>query len=204
LAEAGLLDGKQATTHWKYAQELADRYPQVNVNPDVLYVDEGQIITSAGSAAGIDMGLHLIRRDFGSARANAVARRLVVPPSRAGGQKQFICTPVAADSQADAMTKLLDDLRATLSKGHTIDSMAKRVHLSKRTFARRFKSSTGMTPHCWLQAERVRYAQELLESSKLSLTRVAQKSGFSDPQLLRLHFKRVVGTSPTRYRQSFS
>lgn len=203
LAAAGLLDGKRATTHWKYAQTLSRLYPEVEVDPDVLYVDEGNVITSAGSAAGIDMGLHLIRRDFGAAAANTVARRLVVPPQRDGGQKQFVDTPVAADPSELAFARVLDDLRSSLRKAYSVETMARRAKMSSRTFARRFKEATGTTPNRWLQHERVRLAQSLLETTALPLERIAQRAGFSDAQLMRLHFKRVVGMAPTAYQRSF-
>lgn len=202
LAAAGLLDGKRATTHWKYADALAERYPDLSVDPDVLYVDEGSIITSAGSAAGIDMGLHLIRRDFGAAIANRVARRLVVPPQREGGQKQFVDTPVA-DCGQDGFAEVLDGILGSLDDPHSVESMARRAGMSERTFARRFREATGTTPHRWLQAERVRLGQRLLETTSLPIERIARRSGFSSAQLLRHHFKRVVGTSPTAYRRSF-
>ncbi len=203
LAAAGLLDGRRAATHWRYAAALARRFPKVSIDPDVLYVEDGNIVTSAGSAAGIDMGLHLIRKDFGATIANQVARRLIVPPHREGGQKQYIDTPVASDSNDGAFAELLDTLRASLSRPHTVDSMASRASMSKRTFARRFRAITGTTPHRWLQRERARLAQQLLETTSLPLDRIAENAGFSDPQLLRLHFKRVVGTSPSDYRRTF-
>lgn len=203
LAAAGLLDGKRATTHWKYADALARRYPAVQVDPDVLYVDEGNVLTSAGSAAGIDMGLHLVRRDHGATIANAVAKRLVVPPHRDGGQKQFVETPVGEDPDEEAFARVLDHLRANLRKEHTVEEMARRAKMSGRTFARRFREVTGTTPHRWLQHERVRLAQSMLETSSLPLERVAERAGFSDAQLLRLHFKRVVGTTPQAYRRTF-
>lgn len=203
LAAAGILDGKRATTHWKYAAELARQYPKIDVDPDVLYVDQGQLLTSAGSAAGIDMGLHLIRRDFGAAAANCVARRLVVPPQREGGQKQFVAAPVAPSSGKETFARLLDEVRATLKRKHSVSSLAKRAKMSERSFARRFKAVTGTTPHRWLQAQRVRAAQAMLETSGLSLEEVAVRTGFGDAQLLRLHFKRVVGTTPTGYQRSF-
>ena len=203
LAAAGLLDGKRAATHWRYAEALARRFPSVRIDADVLYVDDGQVVTSAGSAAGIDMCLHLIRRDFGATIANQVARRLVVPPHREGGQKQYIDTPVAAEPSEDAFSELLDQVRASLSARHTVDTMARRAHMSPRTFARRFRAVTGTTPHRWLQRERARLAQQLLETTSLPLDRIAENAGFSDPQLLRLHFKRVVGTSPSDYRRVF-
>lgn len=203
LAAAGLLDGKRATTHWKYAESLSRQYPEIDVDPDVLYVDEGNVITSAGSAAGIDMGLHLIRRDFGAAAANTVARRLVVPPQRDGGQKQFVDTPVGADPEEEAFARVLDGLRSNLRKDHSVPTMARHAKMSSRTFARRFKEATGTTPHRWLQHERVRFAQSLLETTSLSLDRIADRAGFSDAQLMRLHFKRVVGMAPTAYQRRF-
>lgn len=203
LAAAGVLDGKRATTHWKFADALARRYPAVRVDPDVLYVDEGNVITSAGSAAGIDAGLHLVRRDFGAAAANTVARRLVVPPQRDGGQKQFVRTPVGPDPDEEAFARILDEVRADLRTPHTVDSMARRAKMSARTFARRFKEVAGTTPHRWLQHERVRVVQSLLETTALPLERIAEQAGFSDAQLMRLHFKRVVGTTPTAYQRTF-
>lgn len=203
LATAGLLDGKRAATHWRYAKTLARRFPELTIDADVLYVDDDQVVTSAGSAAGIDMCLHLIRKDFGASVANQVARRLVVPPHRDGGQKQFIDTPVASDNREGAFSRLLDKVRGSLASPHTVDTMARRANMSPRTFARRFRSVTGTTPHRWLQRERARLAQQLLESTSLPLDRVAENAGFSDPQLLRLHFKRVVGTSPSDYRRLF-
>ncbi len=203
LAEAGLLDGRRATTHWVYADRFRERFPNVHLDPDVLYVDEGNVITSAGSAAGIDMGLHLIRRDFGASMANAVARRLVVPPHRDGGQKQFVGTPVGTVPE-EAFARVLDDLRANLREDHSVERMAERASMSPRTFARRFKAATGMTPHRWVQRERVRVAQTLLETTSLTVDQVADRAGFVDAQVMRLHFKRVVGTAPVRYRRTFS
>ncbi len=203
LADAGLLDGKRATTHWKYADALARRYPAVRVDRDVLYVDEGNLLTSAGSAAGVDMGLHLIRRDFGASVANTVARRLVVPPHRDGGQKQFVDAPIATEGSNLAFAALLDRLRADLRAKHTVASMARQAKMSARTFARRFGEVTGTTPHRWLQRERVRVVQDLLETTSISLDGIAQRAGFGDAQIMRLHFKRVVGTSPTAYRRTF-
>lgn len=203
LAATGLLDGKTAATHWKYAKIMQENFPEVHVNADVLFVDEGQILTSAGSAACLDMGLHLIRRDFGAHIANNVARRLVIPPQRDGGQKQYVSTPVQKDSVDGAFAQLLEEVRSRLRNTQSIQSMAKRAKMSERTFARRFKQVTGTTPHRWLQQERVRLAQSLLETTALNLDQIARRTGFSDAQLLRLHFKRVVGTTPMHYQRSF-
>ncbi|MEO1368204.1 MAG: transcriptional regulator FtrA [Acidobacteriota bacterium] len=203
LAASGLLDGRRAATHWKYAGELARRFPDVEFDADVLYVDDGNVITSAGSAAGIDMCLHLVRRDFGSATANQVARRLVVPPHREGGQQQFVETPVAPADERHVLSAVLDSVRSSLDHDHSVDSMAKLAGMSSRSFARRFRATTGSTPHRWLQAERTRRAQLLLETTELSMDAVAERAGFSDVQILRLHFKRIVGTTPSRYRSNF-
>jgi len=203
LAAAGLLDGKLAATHWRYAAELSALFPDVTIDADVLYVDSGNVITSAGSAAAIDMGLHLIRRDFGTEVANVVARRLVVPPHRDGGQKQFVNAPVPAPRE-HSLARLLESLTESLAEEHTVQSMAKQAMMSTRTFARRFAAATGTTPHRWLQLQRVRLAQQLLETTTRPLQYIAERSGFSDPQLLRLHFKRVVGTSPSAYRAKFN
>ncbi len=202
LAEAGLLDGLRATTHWRCADQLARRYPRVRWMPEILYVDEGQVLTSAGSAAGIDLCLHLVRRDWGARVANVVARRLVIPPHRDGGQKQFISEAVP-DSAEASMAPLLDSVRKQLESPHTVQSMAAAACMSPRTFARRFVDSMGMTPYQWLLRERVQRAQALLETTEESIDAVAGACGFEDPQVLRLHFRRQVGTSPSRYRQSF-
>ena len=203
LAQAGLLSGRSAATHWRYVDALRERFPDVSVDPDVLYVDEGNVITSAGSAAGLDMGLHLIRRDFGADVANRVARRLVVPPHREGGQKQFVAMPVPKTQTSEGLAALMDHVRATLADPHTVGSLARRARMSSRTFARRFAAATGTTPHRWLQEQRVRESQHLLETTALPLKRIASVVGFGDPQLLRLHFKRWVGTSPSAYRRRF-
>lgn len=201
LAAAGLLEGRRATTHWRYADELARRYPEVQVDPQVLYVDEGNILTSAGSAAGLDLCLHLVRRDFGTAVANRVARRLVVPPHRDGGQAQFIQAPVPSNEHG--LAALLDWVRGRLDQPHTVESLSRRARMSPRTLARRFHEALGTTPLKWLTRERIERAREVLEETDWDLERVAQSCGFSDAQLLRLHFRRLVGTTPGRYRKSF-
>ncbi len=202
LAAAGVLNGRRVTTHWRYADALQDRYPELTVDAKVLYVDEGNILTSAGSAAGVDMGLHLIRRDFGSAVANQVARRLVLPPHRDGGQVQFIDHRIA-DQGDDGIAELLDWLRQHLKESHTVASMARQARLSPRTLARRFQERVGMSPHAWLVRERVRLAEQALETSSVGMDRLALDCGFGSAQLLRLHFRRIVGTTPTAYRRAF-
>jgi AraC family transcriptional activator FtrA len=164
LAATGLLDGRRATTHWRYADALRERFPEIEVQPDVLYVDEGDLLTSAGSAAGIDLGLHLIRRDFGPEAANTVARRLVVPPHRDGGQAQFVERPVPSVHEASRLGPILDRMRTDLAGAHTIKVLAGAAGMSERTFLRRFEAATGDTPARWLLAERLNRARDLLET----------------------------------------
>ncbi len=202
LAAAGLLDGLRATTHWRYVRELANQYPTIDVDPNVLYVDEGQILTAAGSAAGIDLCLHLVRRDFGAEVANSVARRLVTPPHREGGQAQFIDRPVQQTDE-NGMAELLEWLGRHLERTHTIAELADRMHMSQRTFARRFREQTGTTPGRWIAQERVRQAQYLLENTDIGVDQLAMQCGFGSAQLLRFHFQRLTNTTPTAYRQSF-
>jgi AraC family transcriptional activator FtrA len=203
LAEAGVLAGRRATTHWRYAERLAQRYPDVRVEADALYVDEGQIITSAGSAAGLDMLLHLVRRDFGAKVGNLVAQRLVIAPHREGGQAQFVPRPMAHD-EAGRLSKLMDWLRAHPAQPHTVASMAQRALMSPRTLQRQFVEATGLGPVNWLIRERVAIAKELLESPDTPLAQVAERAGFGSEESLRHHFRRVVSTSPGAYRKRFS
>ncbi len=202
LAAAGLLDGREATTHWKDAPLLAARHPGVRVNPRVLYVDAGSVLTSAGIAAGIDLCLHMVRRDYGERVANAVARRLVVAPHRAGGQAQFIEQPVppSAEQGLDATRAWL---LSNLARAWTVDAMAKHARMSRRTFARRFQAESGTSPLQWLLQQRVLFARRLLEASGESVARISELCGFQSPLTLRHHFTRIVGTSPLAYRQSF-
>ena len=202
LAEAGLLDGRRATTHWAYADDLAARYPKVTVDPNVLYVEDGPMFTSAGSAAGIDLGLHLVRSDFGSDIANAVARRMVVPPHRDGGQAQFVASPLPK-AEADTLGPVLDWALAHLHEQLTLDDLADVAHVSVRTLMRRFADATGTTPLQWLLVQRVRRAQHLLESSDEPVERIASLSGFGSAANLRQHFTRVVGVPPMSYRRTF-
>jgi transcriptional regulator GlxA family with amidase domain len=202
LAEAGLLDGRRATTHWAHTDRLVERYPSVDVYPDVLYVEDGGILTSAGAAAGIDLCLHMVRADFGSDVANAVARRLVVPPHRDGGQAQFIDTPMPR-GDADALGPLLDWAVERLDEQLTLDELARHAHISTRTLVRRFQAALGTTPLQWLLTQRVRRAQHLLEASDEPVERVAALSGFGTAANLRQHFTRTVGVSPMAYRRTF-
>lgn len=202
LAEAGLLDGRCATTHWMHSPELAAAYPKVRVDENVLYVEDGNIITSAGSAAGIDACLHLIRREFGAKAANAIARGMVVPPHRDGGQAQYIDRPVPAHT-GDTMEELLVWLAANLDKEYSVTELAGRMHMSDRTFARRFRAETGTTPAAWVNAQRILRAQTLLEETQLSIDEVAREAGFGQAVLLRHHFHRALGTSPAAYRRTF-
>lgn len=203
LAATGLLDGRRATTHWRYANALRERHPAIEVQPDVLYVDEGDLLTSAGSAAGIDLGLHLIRRDFGPEAANMVARRLVVPPHRDGGQAQFVQQPVPTVHEASRLGPILDRMRADLSGAHTIKALADAVGMSERTFLRRFEAATGATPTRWLLAERLNRARDLLETSSASIEQVAEAVGLGAPAL-RHHFRRQFSTTPGAYRARFA
>jgi AraC family transcriptional activator FtrA len=202
LAAAGLLDGRRATTHWRYVERLGRRYPRVHVLADDLYVDEGQIITSAGSAAGLDMLLHLVRRDYGARVGNMVAQRLVVAPHREGGQAQFLPRPMAHDEQG-RLSRLMDWLRSHPAEPHTVASMAERAAMSPRTLQRQFQDTTGMGPVEWLVRERVAIAKDLLESPEIALAQVAEQAGFGSEESLRHHFRRIASTTPGAYRRAF-
>lgn len=202
LAAAGLLDGRRATTHWRYTDILRARHPSVRVEPDVLYVEDGRILTSAGSAAGIDLCLHLVRTDFGAEIANEVARRLVVSPHREGGQAQFIARPMP-HRPGRGLARAIDWALARLHEPLGVDDLAKAAALSPRTFVRRFHAELGSTPHRWLNRQRVLAAQRELESSGRSIEDVASAVGFGTAQTLRLHFRRILRTSPTAYRRRF-
>lgn len=202
LAATGLLDGQRATTHWRYAEELAERFPGIEVDAQVLYVDAGQVITSAGSAAGIDACLHLVARDFGVQVANNVARRLVMSPQRAGGQAQFIPAPVAQAPRHD-LAGLLDWARQRLDRSISVGELASRVAMSERTFLRRFSEATGMTPKAWLQHERMARARELLEGSTDSVERIAEQCGFGTVESFRNAFRGSAGVAPSIYRERF-
>ena len=203
LAATGLLDGRRAATHWRYAQALAQRYPAIEVDAQVLYVQDERLFTSAGSAAGIDLMLHLVRRDFGVQVANSVARRLVVAAHRSGGQAQFIEQPLVKDASGQ-LAQLLDLVRADLRRDWTVAAMAKVLAMSRRTFLRRFTAGTGMAPSAWLAQARVEEVRRLLESSSLRVEQIADQAGYRSVQVLRDQFKRSVGVSPKAYRASFT
>jgi AraC family transcriptional regulator, transcriptional activator FtrA len=203
LAEAGLLNGRRAVTHWTECDELARCYPSVRVDSGVLYVDEGDILTSAGSAAGIDLCLHVVRQDYGSEVATQLARQLVVPPQRDGGQAQFIATPLPVLDSSNMFADTVVWLQEHLDEPVTVEDLAARSAMSPRTFARRFVAATGTTPYQWLLRQRIQHAQRLLEISDLSVEAVAQKSGFCTAANLRKHFGRIVHISPQAYRHTF-
>jgi len=203
LAAAGVLDGRAATTHWRYADTLARRYPAIALRPDELYVEDGNVITSAGSAAGLDMLLHLVRRDHGARIANRVAQRLVLAPHREGGQAQFVPRPVAPD-EAGRVAKLIDRLRAAPARNYTLASMAAQAAMSVRTLQRQFRETTGLAPYEWLIRERVALAKELLEAPSTPIARVAELAGFGSEESLRRHFRRIAATSPAAYRRRFA
>jgi transcriptional regulator GlxA family with amidase domain len=200
---AGLLDGRPCTTHWMHADELARMYPTARVDRNVLFVDDGNLITSAGTAAGIDACLHLVRRELGSEVTNTIARRMVVPPQRDGGQRQYIDQPIPVRC-SDGFAPHLDWILTNLDKPHTVTTLAKLANMSARTFARRFVEETGRTPMQWVTDQRVLYARRLLEETDLDIDRVADRSGFGTATLLRHHFRRVIGVTPSDYRRSFA
>ncbi len=203
LAAAGVLDGMRVTTHWRYAEKLAIRFPKIIVEAANLYIDSGQIITSAGSAAGLDMLLHLVRRDYGAKVGNQVAQRLVVAPHREGGQAQFVPRPMAHD-ELGRLSKLMSHVRAHPDLDHSINSMSQHANMSPRTLQRQFQEATGLGPIEWLIRERVAIAKDLLESTEIALAQVAQMAGFGSDESLRRHFRRLVATSPGAYRRRFT
>ncbi|KQY07541.1 AraC family transcriptional regulator [Mycobacterium sp. Root135] len=200
---AGLLDGRKCTTHWMHADDLAARHPTAEVDRNVLFVDDGNLITSAGTAAGIDACLHLVRRELGSEVTNTIARRMVVPPQRDGGQRQYIEQPIPVRC-SEGFAPQLDWVLSNLDEPHTVGTLAARANMSARTFARRFVEETGRTPMQWVTDQRVLFARRLLEETDLDVDRVADKAGFGTATLLRHHFRRVVGVTPSDYRRRFS
>ncbi|MDM7832457.1 GlxA family transcriptional regulator [Cellulomonas edaphi] len=202
LGEAGLLDGRRCTTHWMHAANLQLQTPSARVDPDVLFVDEDRVITSAGTAAGIDAALHLVRRELGAATAANIARRMVVPPQRDGGQAQYVDTPLPCDG--DTLAPLLTWIVENLDTELTIPDLAGRALMSERTFARRFRAETGTTPAAWIARQRVVRAQELLEQTSIGIDEIARLVGFGTAAVLRHHFARTLSTSPQAYRRTFS
>lgn len=200
---AGLLDGRRCTTHWMHADKLAAMHPTADVDRNVLFVDDGNLITSAGTAAGIDACLHLVRRELGSEVTNIIARRMVVPPQRDGGQRQYIDQPIPVRC-SEGFAPHLDWILGNLDTPHTVATLAKRASMSPRTFARRFVDETGRTPMQWVTDQRVLYARRLLEETDLDIDRVADKAGFGTATLLRHHFRRVIGVTPSDYRRRFA
>ena len=199
LGAAGILDGRSCTTHWQHTAELAQSNPLARVDPDVLYVRDGTVITSAGTAAGIDAALYLVRTELGSAVATAIARRMVVPPHRDGGQRQFIDRPVPTTT-AESLGPVLEWMLEHLDEAFTVDDLARRSAMSPRTFARRFVAETGTTPHQWVTDQRVLRARQLLEDTDLPVEAVARDAGFGSAALLRHHFTRCTGITPTAFR----
>ncbi|MDN5895003.1 MAG: helix-turn-helix domain-containing protein [Nocardioides sp.] len=203
LAESGLLDGRRCTTHWRHVEVLADACPAATVDPNVLYVQDGRIVTGAGSAAGLDAALHLMRQQFGAKVAASAARRMVVPPHRDGGQAQFIARAVP-DCTAETLGPLLTWILENLAEDLSVDTLAHRSHMSARTFARRFRDETGTTPHSWVTAQRLVAAEELLELTDQPVEWIAGEVGFGNAATLRHHFTRSRGVNPQQYRRVFN
>ena len=204
LAAAGLLNGRKATTHWRYISMLRQAYPAIDVLEDALYCDEGNVMSSAGSAAGIDLCLHVVRKDFDREVANNVAQRLVVQPHRAGSQTQNVAEPVARARESESLGQLFDFIRQQLTQSHTVETLARRVGMSPRTFLRRFAESTGTTPAKWILQARLQRAQTLLAQSRLTIDVIAAEVGFSTSALMRHHFQRQFALTPAAYRKKFS
>lgn len=204
LAAAGLLNGRKATTHWRYTDLLRQRYPAIEVLEDALYYDEGRVMTSAGSAAGIDLCLHVVRTDFGRDIANNVAQRLVVQPHRDGTQTQKVTAPVARSRESQSLGKLFDFLHQQLAASHTVESLARHVGMSPRTFLRRFAESTGTTPARWILQARLRRAEELLTQPRMNIDVIAGQIGFSNGAALRHHFQQHYALTPGEFRKKFT
>ncbi|MER6014631.1 GlxA family transcriptional regulator [Streptomyces bluensis] len=202
LGAAGLLDGRRCAAHWRHAEELARQYPRAIVEPDVLYVDADPVITSAGTAAGIDACLHLVRKEQGPQVANAIARRMVVPPHRDGGQAQYVEWPLPR-SRCDTVGEVLVWMEEHLDEEVTVEQLAARAHMSPRTFARRFQQETGTTPYRWILRQRVLLAQRLLEATDETMDMIAARTGFGTAAALRHQFVRSLGTTPQAYRRTF-
>lgn len=203
LAAAGLLDGRRATTHWQNSRFIAERFPQVTIDANVLYVDEGRLLTGAGSAAGLDLCLHWVRREYGARVANALARSVVIPPHRDGGQAQYIVSPLPEVGDSERLVDLLAWMRANLHQPLTVETLAAKALMSPRSFARHFRSTTGTTPRAWLLAQRLHRAEEMLEGGDLPVEEVARRVGFGTAAALRDQFVRRRGVSPRDYRRAF-
>jgi AraC family transcriptional regulator, transcriptional activator FtrA len=203
LAAAGILDGRDATTHWMYAEELTRRFPRVRFDPEVLYVDDGRVLTSAGTGAGVDLALHIVRLDHGAEVANHVARRMVVPPHREGGQAQYVCAPVPHAPHRDSIGSLLEWLTEHLHEPVSVDDLARLAAMSPRTLARRFRDTTGTTPIRWLVHQRVTRAQQLLATTDLPVEAVAHRVGMGTATNLRQHFRAATDMSPAAYRRRY-
>jgi AraC family transcriptional activator FtrA len=202
LAAAGLLDGRRATTHWAHTDELSRRHPRVQVDANVLYVDDGDVMTAAGRAAGLDLCLHIVRRDHGAEIANQVARRLVIAPHREGGQAQYISQPVPP-VEGDSLAVVFDWAQRHLDRDLTISNLAAKARMSRRTFIRRFEQATGMSPGEWVVQTRVAKARELLEATRIPIEGIATETGFGSADAMRHHFRLRLGTSPANYRAAF-
>lgn len=203
LADAGLLDGRRAATHWASAELFARRFPRVALEPNVLYVDEGTVVTSAGTAAGIDCCLHVVRRLCGAEAAARIARRMVVPPHRQGGQAQYIEQPVSARGEPEPLQRALDWATGHLDQPHSLDTLAARAAMSRRSFTRHFRRHTGTTVSQWLLAQRLALAQRLLETTDQPVERIAERAGFGTPLSMRQHFAAAFDTTPSAYRREF-
>ncbi|WP_308164588.1 helix-turn-helix domain-containing protein [Agromyces sp. ISL-38] len=202
LGRAGVLDGRRATTHWMYTDRMAKMFPRTDVDPDVLFVQDGKVVTGAGTAAGIDAALHIVRMELGAGAANNIARRMVVPPQRDGGQSQFIQSPVA-ECRSDSFAKITEWMIEHLDEDLTVDLLARKALMSPRTFARRFRAETGTTPNAWLNRQRLLRAQQLLEETSDTLEEIARETGFGAAAVMRHHFIKVLQTTPTAYRRLF-
>ncbi|MFE6906398.1 GlxA family transcriptional regulator [Streptomyces erythrochromogenes] len=204
LAAAGLLDGRRATTHWRFAELLAGRHPEVRVEPDALYIDEGIVLTGAGAAAGFDLCLHLLRREYGAAVANTIARDMVLPSHRDGGQAQYLAAPVPEGCGDERLAEVLAWAVQNLHEPLPVAELARRALMSKRSFARRFTAATGTTPHAWLRNLRLSSAEELLETTDLPVEEIARRVGYGSAAILRDQFVRRRGVPPRAYRRSFT
>lgn len=202
LAEAGILNGRRSTTHWMYTDRLAAEYPLTVVDPNVLFVEDRKVVTGAGTAAGIDAALHIVRSEFGAAATNVIARRMVVPPQRDGGQSQYIEFPIAA-ARNDSFARVTDWMLENLDQNLTVDQLARKALMSSRTFARRFRADMGTTPAAWLNRQRIIRAQHLLERTDDGLETIASKAGFGTAAVMRHHFLKVLQTTPATYRRTF-